>query len=62
MCIAGYIEKGKVLEKEKKYNQAIENYKISIQLNEPNSFVIYRIAICYIKLDNYKIGIKFIFN
>ena len=57
---SGYIEKGKVLEKEKKYNQAIENYKISIQLNEPNSFVIYRIAICYIKLDNYKIGIKYL--
>ncbi len=57
---SGYIEKGKVLEKEKKYNQAIENYKISIQLNEPNSFVIYRIGICYIKLDNYKIGIKYL--
>jgi tetratricopeptide (TPR) repeat protein len=57
---SGYIEKGKVLEKEKKYNEAIENYKISIQLNEPNSFVIYRIGLCYIKLDNYKVGIKYL--
>ena len=55
---SAYIEKGKVLEKEKKYNEAINNYKISIQLNEPNSFVIYRISLCYIKLDNYKLGIK----
>ncbi|MED5269287.1 MAG: hypothetical protein VX406_00450 [Bacteroidota bacterium] len=57
---SAYIEKGKVLEKEKKYNEAIDNYKISIQLNEPNSFVIYRIGLCYLNLDNYKLGIKYL--
>ena len=49
-----------VYEKEKKYNEAIDNYKISIQLNEPNSFVIYRIGLCYLNLDNYKLGIKYL--
>ena len=57
---SAYIEKGKVLEKEKTYNEAIDNYKISIQLNDPNSFVIYRIGLCYLNLDNYKLGIKYL--
>ncbi len=57
---SAYIEKAKVLEKEKKYNEAIDNYKISIRLNEPNSFIIQRIGLCYIKLGNYKIGTKFL--
>ncbi len=57
---SAYIEKAKVLEKEKKLKEAIDNYKISIRLNEPNSFIILRIGLCYIKLGNYKIGTKFL--
>ena len=52
---SAYIEKGKLLEKEGKYNEAINNYKISIRLNEPNSFIIMRIGLCYLKLKNYKL-------
>ena len=57
---SAYIEKAKLLEKEGKFNEAIDNYKISIRLNEPNSFIILRIGLCYIKLGNYKIGTKFL--
>ena len=56
---SAYIEKAKVLEKGK-YNEAIDHYKISIRLNEPNSFIILRIGLCYLKLGNYKIGTKFL--
>ena len=57
---SAYIEKAKTLEKETKYNEAIDNYKVSIRLNEPNSFIILRIGLCYIKLGNHKIGAKFL--
>ena len=57
---SAYIEKAKTLEKENKYNEAIDNYKVSIRLNEPNSFIILRIGLCYIKLGNHKIGAKFL--
>ena len=58
--VSAYIEKAKILEKSKKYNNALENYKISIQLSEPNSYIFYRISKCYKKLNNKKLFIEYI--
>ena len=58
--VSAYIEKAKILEKSKKYNSALENYKISIQLSEPNSYIFYRISKCYKKLNNKKLFIEYI--
>ena len=58
--VSAYIEKAKVLEKVKRYNEALENFRLSIELSEPNSFVYYRIAKCYIKINNKKLFIDFI--
>ena len=58
--VSAYIEKAKILERLKRYNDAIENYKISVELSEPNSYIYFKIAKCYRKLDNKKIFIKYI--
>ena len=58
--VSAYIEKAKILERLKKYNDALENYKISVELSEPNSYIYFKIAKCYRKLDNKKIFIKYI--
>ena len=44
--VSAYIEKAKILEKVKKYKDALENYKISLQLSEPNSYIFFRISKC----------------
>ena len=58
--VSAYIEKAKILEKARKYNNALENYKISLQLSEPNSYIFFRISKCYNKLNNKKLFIEFI--
>lgn len=58
--VSAYIEKAKILEKVKRYNDALSNYKISIQLSEPNSYIFFRISRCYKKLNNKKLFIEFI--
>ena len=58
--VSAYIEKAKVLEKVKRYNEALENYRLSIELSEPNSFTYHRIARCYIKINNKKLFLEFI--
>ena len=45
-----YFEKGKVLERLKRYPEAIDNYKITLSLDDPSSFAYLRIAICYEKI------------
>ncbi len=47
--IGAYLEKGKVLEKLKRYEEAIENYALTIELEDPTSFALLRIACCYEK-------------
>ena len=58
--VSAYIEKAKILEIVKKYKDALENYKISLQLSEPNSYIFFRISKCYKKLNNKKLFIEFI--
>ncbi|MDO4879942.1 MAG: tetratricopeptide repeat protein [Capnocytophaga sp.] len=45
-----YFEKGKVLERLKRYKEAIENYKITLTLDDPSSFAYLRIGNCYEKM------------
>ena len=42
--IGAYLEKGKVLEKMGKYNEAIENYRITMEIDDPTSFAYLRIG------------------
>lgn len=57
--IGAYIEKGKVLEKLKKYEDAIENYKITLALDDPTTFALLRIGHCYEKLGHDDLAIQF---
>ncbi|WP_299127181.1 tetratricopeptide repeat protein [uncultured Winogradskyella sp.] len=57
--IGAYMEKGKVLEKLKLYEQAIENYKVTLALEEPTSFALLRIGYCYEKLNQDDLALQF---
>ena len=48
--IGAYLEKGKVLEKLGRYNEAIENYQITLKLDDPTSFAYLRLGKCFEKL------------
>jgi len=57
--VGAYLEKGKVLEHQKKYEQAIENYKITLALEDPTSFALLRIGHCYQKLGKDDLAVQF---
>lgn len=57
--VGAYLEKGKVLEKLKKYTEAIENYTISLELDDPTAFALLRIGKCYKKLDNDELALHY---
>ncbi|MDO1500025.1 tetratricopeptide repeat protein [Winogradskyella maritima] len=57
--IGAYLEKGKVLEKQNEYAEAIENYKITLALDDPTSFALLRIGHCYEKLGNDDLAVQF---
>jgi tetratricopeptide (TPR) repeat protein len=60
-CFTGaYIEKGKLLEKMGRINQAIDNYEYSLNFNEPNAFVNHRIGLCHLKLGNDKLAVQYL--
>jgi len=50
--IGAYFEKGKVLEKMGKYKEAIENYEITIKMEDPTSHAYLRIGKCHEQLEN----------
>ncbi len=58
--VSSYIEKARVLEKIGMINHALENYKLSIELSEPNSYIYFRIARCYQKISNQKLFLLYI--
>ena len=58
--VGAYIEKGKVLEKLKKYEEAIENYKVTLALDDPTSFALLRIGFCYDKLGQEDLAVQFL--
>ena len=48
--IGGYLEKAKTLEALERYEEAIENYLITLELDDPTAFVYVRIGECYEQL------------
>lgn len=57
--IGAYIEMAKILEKLEKINEAIEKYEISIGINGPNSFALFRLGRCHDKLGNYDLALSY---
>ena len=55
-----YIEKGKLLEKIGRLNEAISNYQIALKTNDPSAFLWHRIGSCHLILGNDNIGIQFL--
>lgn len=60
--VGAYLEKGKVLEKQKKYLDAIENYKITLALEEPTSFALLRIGNCHEKLGEFDLAVQYFYK
>ncbi len=60
--VGAYLEKGKVLEKQKKYVEAIENYKITLALDEPTSFALLRIGNCHEKLGQFDAAVQYYYK
>ena len=57
--VGGYLEKSKTLEELKRYEEAIENYKITLELDDATSFVFLRIGDCYEKLNQFSLAIQY---
>lgn len=57
--VGAYIEKAKVLETLKRYKDAIENYKLTLELDDPTSFALLRIGFCNDKLGNDDLAIHY---
>ncbi|MBL6668728.1 MAG: tetratricopeptide repeat protein [Flavobacteriaceae bacterium] len=55
-----YIEKGKLLEKTGRLNEAISNYQIALNTNDPSAFLWHRIGNCHLTLGNDNLGIQFL--
>ena len=51
--VGAYLEKAKTLEQLNLWEDAIENYKITVELDDPTSFVYLRIGECYEKLNKF---------
>lgn len=60
--VGAYLEKGKVLEKKKEFLEAIENYKITLALEEPTSFALLRIGYCHEKLGNNDLAVQYFYK
>ncbi|MEO6348866.1 MAG: tetratricopeptide repeat protein [Aquaticitalea sp.] len=60
--VGAYLEKGKVLEKQKKYSEAIENYKITLALDEPTSFALLRMGNCHEKLGEFDLAMQYYYK
>ena len=60
--IGAYLEKGKVLEKKKRFNEAIANYHITLELEDPTSFALLRIGKCHEKLGNNDLAVQYYYK
>ena len=60
--VGAYLEKGKVLEKQRQYDDAIENYKITLALDEPTSFALLRIGHCYEKMGKDDLAVQYFYK
>lgn len=59
LFIGAYMEKGKALERQEKYDEAIKNYLLTIELDTPTSYALLRIGNCYEKIKNYTLAKKY---
>ncbi|WP_298881071.1 tetratricopeptide repeat protein [uncultured Polaribacter sp.] len=57
--IGGYLEKAKTLEELKRYKEAIDNYLVTLELDDATAFVYIRIGECHEKLENFDAAISF---
>ena len=57
--VGAYIEKGKILEKLNRYEDAIENYTITLGLEDPTSYALLHIGKCYEKLNQPKEALEY---
>lgn len=60
--VGAYLEKGKVLEKQRKYLEAIENYKFTLALDEPSSFALLRMGYCYQKMGQNDLALHYFYK
>ena len=60
--VGAYLEKGKVLEKQKQYDDAVENYKMALTLDEPTSFALLRIGHCYEKMGKDDLAVQYFYK
>lgn len=57
--VGAYLEKAKTMEELGRFEEAIENYKITIKFDDPTSFVFFRIGECYEKLKKPTLALKY---
>ncbi|MFT4683643.1 MAG: tetratricopeptide (TPR) repeat protein [Flavobacteriales bacterium] len=57
--VGAYLEKAKTLENLKEYGEAIDNYLITIELDDPTAFAYYRIGECYDKMGEKDLSLQF---
>ena len=57
--VGAYIEMAKILEKLNRINEAIEKYELSIGINQPTTFALYRIGRCHYKLGNNDLALSY---
>ena len=57
--MGAFMEKAKSLERLKRYEEAIESYNRTIELDDPTSYALLRIGKCYEKLGNKPQALKF---
>lgn len=57
--IGGYLEKAKTLEELGEYKGAIDNYLITLELDDPTSFAYVRIGECYEKIEKFEVAISY---
>lgn len=57
--VGAYLEKAKTLEHLGRLEQAIENYLVTTELDDPTGFAFYRIGRCYDKLDEQGLALQY---
>ncbi len=57
--IGGYLEKAKTLEKLERYSEAIKNYLITLELDDPTAYVYIRVGECYDKLNSKETAVEY---
>ena len=56
--IGAYLEKAKVLEKLNRFEEAIENYKITIAIENSNPYALVKIGYCFERLGNEELALQ----